>query len=315
MAFTIGNTQYNGEVIQQLFTELTTGNELFEAGIFRIVEGGYESTIAIPTVESTVALQPRAEEPVTSGSTQYKEKVITMADVMIYQEFNPKTFENIWRPYQSTGPLVFEELDPEVQSALLSTILAKKGVKVSEIAFQGDTALTGATSSNIHLTLADGVIKLALADSAVKDVANPAPLTAANIVSALTQTYKTSVVEARSQDNYKFLMSVADWDKYVDAQQSEQFKGAFFTADGTPRYRGKDIIVLNSVPENVIIATPVSTSDDSNLYMGAGLVIDHDTLRVERKANGSEKWFVKMLFKLGFQIKFGKDVTLYDGRA
>ena len=38
---------------------------------------------------------------------------------MAYTEFNPRSFENIWRKWQPKGNLVFSELPAEGQNALL----------------------------------------------------------------------------------------------------------------------------------------------------------------------------------------------------
>ena len=55
-------------------------------------------------------------------TSNYDEKSLDPVDFMAFTVFNPRTFENIWRKWQPKGNLVFSELPPEAQNALLAEL-------------------------------------------------------------------------------------------------------------------------------------------------------------------------------------------------
>ena len=117
----VTNTNYAGEVLEMLLTRAATSNELVEKGLIHM-EPGVEKAYFLPRMKTGKMLQKRKEMPTSQdskGDFTYDERALTPVDFMAYTEFNPRSFENIWRKSQPKGNLVFSELPAEGQNALL----------------------------------------------------------------------------------------------------------------------------------------------------------------------------------------------------
>lgn len=110
-------TNYGGEFLNRLLTLVTTGNELFERGLIHM-EQNVSDKYSIPRMQLSKILQKRVEQPTeanSKGQFTIDERVLQPQDVMAYTEFNPRSFEKFWKPFQPTGELVFGELPSNVQ--------------------------------------------------------------------------------------------------------------------------------------------------------------------------------------------------------
>ena len=102
MAIVVRNTNYNGEVLEQLLTLAATGNELVEKGLIMVIPG-VEKKISLPRLKSGKMLQKRKENPGvedSKGNFNYDEKSLEPKDFMAFTVFNPRAFEQIWRKWQ-----------------------------------------------------------------------------------------------------------------------------------------------------------------------------------------------------------------------
>lgn len=112
MAIVVKNTNYNGEVLEQILTLAATGNEIVEKGLIMVIPG-VEKKISLPRLKSGKMLQKRKEHPDikdSKGNFNYSEKSLDPVDFMAFTVFNPRAFEQIWRKWQPKGNLVFAEL-------------------------------------------------------------------------------------------------------------------------------------------------------------------------------------------------------------
>ena len=108
----LNTTNYSGEVLENVLTLATTGNELVSRGLIMVIPG-VNSAISIPRVKAGKMLQKRKEDPTkadSKGDFTYSEKKLTPKDMMAFTLFNPRAFEHIWRPFQPSGDLVFRQL-------------------------------------------------------------------------------------------------------------------------------------------------------------------------------------------------------------
>ena len=62
MAIVVKNTNYNGEVLEQILTLAATGNEIVEKGLIMVIPG-VEKKISLPRLKSGKMLQKRKEHP------------------------------------------------------------------------------------------------------------------------------------------------------------------------------------------------------------------------------------------------------------
>lgn len=140
MAIVVRNTNYNGEVLEKILTLAATGNEIVEKGMIYVIPG-VEKKISLPRIKSGKMLQKRKENPQiedSKGNFNYSEKSLDPVDFMAFTVFNPRAFEHIWRKWQPKGNLVFAELPPEGQNALLEELIKQVKFELGDHYINGE---------------------------------------------------------------------------------------------------------------------------------------------------------------------------------
>ncbi|EFZ36988.1 hypothetical protein HMPREF0663_11901 [Hoylesella oralis ATCC 33269] len=306
MAIKVRNTNYSGEVLEQILTTAATGNEIVEKGLICMIPG-VEKTISVPRLRTGKMLQKRKENPTvddSKGDFDYTEQKLVPQDFMAFTVFNPRTFENIWRKFQPKGNLVFSQLPPDVQNKLLEAL--SKQVKFE----LGDHYVNG-EYGNDDDHLFDGILTQMAKDGDV-------------IVVTTTETTMTGKLKAvrgripvaiRNNPNLRILMSIADFDTYDDELTKRDNKNADETAVNIKRYKGIAIETLAAWPDGVIVATLCSPDADGNLFAAVNLQDDEDVIQIDKVSNMSELYFCKLLMKADTNIAFGEEVVVLDSRT
>jgi hypothetical protein len=127
-------------VLEQILTLAATGNEIVEKGLIMVIPG-VEKKISLPRMKSGKMLQKRKENPQledSKGNFNYDEKSLDPKDFMAFTVFNPRAFEQVWRKWQPKGNLVFAELPPEGQNALLSELIKQVKFELGEHYVNGE---------------------------------------------------------------------------------------------------------------------------------------------------------------------------------
>ena len=302
----IQGTNYAGEVLEALLTRAATGNELVEKGLICVVPE-VAKKFSIPRLRTGKMLQKRKEMPTdadSKGDFNYDERELTPVDFMAFTTFNPRTFEQIWRPFQPKGNLVFAELPAEGQNALLRELA--KSVKF-ELGFHFINGVYGDDDEHLF----NGIVTRMLADKDVVTVSTT-ETTMIKKLKALKDKIPTTL---RSNPGLRILMSIADFDQYDEELTQQPNKGANYTDMNVERYKGIRIVPLSNWPEGLIVATVCGMDYDTNLWAGVNLVDDMDVIQIDKLTNAGEKYFFKMLMKADTNIAWGEDVILLDGRT
>ena len=290
MAIIVRNTNYSGEVLEQLLTLAATSNEIVEKGLIMVIPG-VEKKISLPRLKTGKMLQKRKENPGvedSKGNFNYDEKSLDPVDFMAFTVFNPRTFENIWRKWQPKGNLVFSELPPEAQNALLAE-LAKR------VQFElGDHYVNGEYGD-------DEVIVVDSAES--------------TILGRLKAMRAKIPVAIRNNPDLRILMSVNDFDKYDDELTQRESKNTSETDVNARRYKGITIETLAAWPDDLIVCTLCSPDAGGNLFAAVNLQDDEDVIQIDKISNASELYFFKMLMKADTNIAFGEEVVVLDKRS
>ena len=307
MALNIQNTNYNGEVLEQLLVLAATGNEMADRGLMH-VEPNIADKFSIPRLKTGTMLQKRKEQPTDSdskGDFDYSEKTLAPKDFMAFTTFNPRSFERVWRKWQPTGPLVFSQLPPEAQNALLAELAKQVKFELGWHFINGEYAETGDTK------LFDGFIKRMAADTDKIVVTT----TAGTMIGRLKALKARIPVTLRSNPNLRILMSVGDFDVYDDELSAQPNKGANYTDMNVERFKGIAIEPLANWPDGLLVATICSPDYDTNLWAAVGFQNDEDIIQIDKLTNAGEKYFFKMLLKADTAIAFGEEVVWLDKRA
>ena len=249
MAIRVDNTNYNGEVLERILTVATTGNELVTKGLIHVIPG-VEKKISIPRLKVGKMLQKRKENPQvedSKGDFNYSEQSLDPEDFMAFTVFNPRTFEHIWRKWQPKGNLVFAELPPEAQNALLDALS-------KQVQFElGDHYVNG--------EYADGDDDTKLMNGILTQAAKAKGYIFVDVSKATTMLAKLKAIRAkipkamRQNPNLRIVMSVEDFDKYDDELTERESKNASETEVNRMRYKGITIETVAAWPEGVIVCT------------------------------------------------------------
>lgn len=308
MAITgLNTTNYSGEVLEQVLTLATTGNELVGRGLIMIIPG-VQKAISVPRIKSNKMLQKRKEDPQKSdskGDFTYSEKKLEPKDMMAFTLFNPRAFEHIWRPYQPKGDLVFTELPPNIQSILLAELLKQVQQELGLLYISGKYV-----DGSDDTMLMDGILTQAAKDADVVKVKS----VATTMIGRLKELRASIPTTMRNNTNLRILMSVEDFDTYDDELTSLAQKGKDATEVNARRYKGITIEPMAQWPQGLIVATPCSQGMDGNLFVAVNLQDDENVIKIDQWANASELYFFKMLMKADTNIGFGEEFIALDWR-
>lgn len=309
MAIKVDNTNYNGEVLERILTVAATGNEIVEKGLIMVIPG-VSKKISIPRLKVGRMLQKRKENPSvedSKGDFNWSEKVLEPHDFMAFTAFNPRAFEHIWRKWQPTGSLVFRELPPEGQNALLDALS-------KQVQFElGDHYVNGEYADGTDDTkLMNGILTQAAKDKdcVVVDAAGET-----SMLGRLKKIRRAIPKAMRQNPGLRIIMSVDDFDKYDDELTAREAKNASETEVNRKRYKGITIETVAAWPDDLIVATLCSPDADGNFFAAVNLQNDESVIQIDKLANASELYFFKLLMMADTNIAFGEEFIVMDARA
>lgn len=308
MAIKVDNTNYNGEVLERILTVATTTNELVAKGLIHVIPG-VEKKTSIPRLKVGKMLQKRKENPTlddSKGDFNWSEQVLEPHDFMAFTVFNPRSFEQIWRKWQPKGNLVFAELPPEAQNALLDALSKQVQFELGEQYVNGEYA-----DGEDDTKLMNGILTQAAKD---KDCIVVDTAGTDTMLDSLKAVRKAIPKAMRPNPNLRIIMSVDDFDKYDDELTAREAKNASETEVNRKRYKGITIETVAAWPDGVIVATLCSPDADGNFFAAVNLQNDESVIQIDKYAAASELYFFKLLMKADTNIAFGEEFIVLDKR-
>ena len=307
MAIIVRNTNYNGEVLETILMLASTGNEIVEKGLIDVIPG-VEKKLSIPRMKTGKMLQKRKENPTpedSKGNFTYSEKSLEPKEFMAFTVFNPRTFESIWRQWQPKGDLVFAELPPEAQNALLEALARQCQFELGEQYVTGEYG-----DDDDHLM--NGIITQMSKDNDVIIVAKPTETT---MLAKMKAVRAAIPVPIATNPNLRYIMSVADWQAYDDELTARENKNADETQVNNKMYKGIKIETLAAWPDGLIVATLCAPDEKGNLFAAVNLQDDEHVIQIDKVSNASELYFFKLLMKADTNIAFGEETVVLDTRT
>lgn len=307
MAINIKNTNYNGEVLEQLLTVATTNNEIVGKGLIHIIPN-VAKKVSIPRLRTSKMLQQQKEDPQVSdskGGFDYSEQSLNPVDFMAFTVFNPRTFESVWRPFQPKGDLVFVELPPAVQNQLLDALS-------KQVQFELGNHYINGVQGDDDDHLFNGILTQAAKDQDVIVVSSD-ETTMVGRLKAVRAKIPVAMIE---NPNLRFLMSPTDFNKYDDELTAREYKNRDETTRNLKMYKDIKIETLAAWPDDLIVATLCSPDAmTSNLFAAVNLQDDEHVIKIGPVSNMSELYFFKMLMKADTNIAFGEEFIVLDKRS
>lgn len=305
---TITNTNYNGDVIRDIYKVFGTGFEVVEKNSCRV-------EIGVKTTRSLAAIRT-ADDPVSAyettptgetADTDYNERTLTMTKAMLYEKIDPVIWNEIWDQFASQG-LTFTNLalNPDIANAVFQLYANAVGRQFSKLFWQGDTG---------GGDLIDGIITTAAADAAVVDVTPAGVITVNNVLDIVGSVWDAIPDHFFEDPDYSIHMNTGDFKLAQKANQS--------AAAGTDGYLNNSIrdMFLNhrikhyaGLPKNHIVGAKGTESVDSNLVFGFYATPDSELGApiIDKVSNNSRDMFVRVDYKIGAQYREGSEIVLYS---
>jgi len=304
--FVISDTTYAGEAASTFIVKAITQADTINSGSV-YVKDGIKKKFTIPRwgrAEYGDLIQDRQATPTSFGTETITGQVIEPADYMIYQEFNPRDFEDQWMAVQLNPTLIDRTLPFSAESVLVQQVLAVHAKFLNAIMWNGDTSLTSV------FKYFDGFIQKALDSASTIDVGGPTTLSASNIVAELEKGYVLIPAALKYDPEMKIFVSYKTYDFYQTAIQNQTYKGNDFTTLGPNTYKSLPIVKIADFPDDVYMIARGKADMSSNLWMGMNSVDDEGLQLAHLQAN-SELYFVKMLMKVDVNCGWFEEVVLY----
>ena len=346
-----GNS-YAGEVLEDLLVYTAQGNDTYKEGLIH-VEPGIQKKKTLPHVTLGKIIQDNQPTPTsTHGSNSsgdmnqysFSERYLEPEDFMVYLEFNPRDFEDYWKPFQPNGKLIFRELDPKVQATMLHLLIDRKdqyigdaiwasrkgGYSSSFISSENDDVHLGGDSDAGPMKYFDGALmrvinnQLAFLAASPSDAeknekatgrfiiaGNTAIDTGAKVEAALNAMHKKCPKNIRKNKNVCYVMGYEAWDLYDTYLTSKDVKYTENADENKARYKGHRIIVINGIPENTIFLGKFTRDMNSNLWMGVDYATDEESIKVEPLQANSELYFFQMRMKMDVNFVRPSEVVVW----
>ncbi len=269
------------------------------------------------------------------------ERYLDPQDFMVYLEFNPRDFEEYWRFAQPEGPLVFRDLDPAVQKTMLRLLLDRKDQyindciwcgrkggaddsKIQSPEITGCTVLGGASAAgpmkyfdgalvrvlsnlNAQTTASKGgsvaeEVKNEVASGSVILAGSTAFTDGKDVEDALYAIWMKTPAHVRKSKKLKFVMGWDVWDLYDQYLTSKEYKYVENPDHNRRTFKGKEIVVIDGMPESTIFFGKFSNDQDSCLWMAIDYSTDEESVKVERLQANSEMYFFQMRMKMDINL-------------
>lgn len=341
--FNAGQTNYTGEVLADLLTYTAQENETYKEGLIHI-KPGIQKRYALPMVQLGQIIQDHVPTPDSSksvGQYQFAERYLEPNDFMVYMEFNPRDFEQYYKPFQPTGNLVFRELDPKVQATMIRLLLERKmeyinhaiwcaalGAESAKISSSDGAVAAGATEIGGEdaagpMKYFNGVIARILMNAAAPEGSEDAKCGRVNVAGTgtfadgeaveaeLYAMWDVTEPKVRKKPDLVILMDYKSWDAYDKYLSDKHHKYSDNREENQHRFKGKRIIPMTALPDDTIIMGCFNRGVDSNLWMGVDYTNDEDVLQVEKLQANSEYYFFKMLLKMDVNIVRPAEITAH----
>ena len=310
MALTLTNTNYNGEVLENLFVVTGVGNEIIQKGAAKLITD-ISTKESLPQLTQTISpigdYIPGAPTGDTA-TTSYAERILAPLPMTVYEEFLPTTFHNLWDKWKSAGDFTNLELNAQLMNSVLDLYKNGIGTQMAKLFWQGDTGLAAADPMNKF----DGIVTQAIADASVIKPTPAGNITAATFAAILAACW--AAIPDKYIDDPDFALHVNTTDFKVMMAANSALKQAFVGIFGQSietMYQTNRIKHFQGMPQHHIVGARVTQDESSNLNLGVWVDPDSEAVIVDKVAPNSRLWFLRLDFKAAVAYRCSEELLLY----
>ena len=339
-----GNT-YAGEVLEDLLVYTVQENDTFKEGLIHVVPGIQKKKV-LPHVTLGSIIQDNKATPTSTeggesaGRNKYtfSERYLEPQDFMVYLEFNPRDFEDYWKPFQPDGQLLFRELDPKVQATMLRLLISRKQEYIGDAIWCGrkggkdDTHISSTGEGNTiiggdsdagPMKYFDGfmsrVLKNIVGNATAEEKASGQVIIAGDtqlttgqeVEQALYAMYRKCPKRLRKSSSLCYVMGWELWDLYDQYLSSKDSKYTENVEVNKYKFKGKAVKVINGITEQTIALGRFTSGMDSCLWMGVDYNADQESVKIAPLQNNSELWFFQMRLKMDVNIVLPSEIVVW----
>ena len=335
--FNAGESNYTGEVLNDLLTLTAQDNETYKEGLIH-VKSGIQKKYALPSIRLGKIIQDHKATPDTSqGEYTFAERYLEPEDFIVYFEFNPRDFEQYYRPFQPKGNLVFRNLDPSVKATMIRLLMEGKeeyinqaiwcsatGTEKAKItATSGGASEIGGDNAYGPMKYFNGAITRMLMNAAANAESEDAKCGKIKVAGSgvfangeavekeLFAMWQATEPKVRKKSGLVILMDYKSWDAYNQYLAGRDTRYNDNRDENQRRFQGKRIIPMVALPDDTIIMGCFTNGMDSNLWMGVDYANDEDVLQIDKLQNNSELYFFKMILKMDVNIVRPSEITAH----
>lgn len=310
MALTLTNTNYNGEVLENLYLVTGVGNEVVSKGAAKLITD-ISTKKALPRLSQTANPIGDYAAGVPSGvtaTTTYAERELVVNPMTVYETFLPTTFHDIWQIWKSVGDFTNLELNAQLLNAILDIYKVGIGTQMSRIFWQGSTLLAAADPLNKF----NGIITRAILDA---NVIKPTPagnITDTSFIDILAAVWAAIPDHFIDDPDFVLHVNTTDWKTMQsgNTKLKEAFTGVFGMGM-EEMYNMKRIKHFQGLTRHHIVGAKVTSGEDSNLNLGVWVDPDSESVVVDKVANNSRQWFLRLDFKADANYRIAEELVLY----
>ena len=306
MALTLSNSNYNGEVLSELYLAVGVGNEVIQkAGATLHTDVSTKKSLPLLSqTDSPIGDYASGAPGAVTVTSTYAERTLDPAKMTVYETFSPTTFHDIWDQWKSQGDFSNLELNSSFVKAILNLYQNGIGRQMSKLFFQGDNTLAAADPMNKF----NGIVTRASADGSVVKPTPAGNITTSNFVDILAAVWDSIPDHLLDDPEYVIYVNTTDW-KTIQAGNT-LLKSAFVGALGMDletMYQTKKIQHFAGMKRHNILAGKAD-----NLHMGVWVAPDSESVVVDKVSNNSREWFFRFDFKADANYTNATDLVLYE---
>lgn len=308
MAISITTTSV-GTPVERLFGDLVLGCQTLEKNVAQVMSGHQEDGIVINRLYSgNQAIVAAVATPSTAADNTTKdEKLISPAEIMYYDTFNPKNFNVDWKFLWAEGPEVRQRAAQTLLNALLPSVRTSFNYDLEQLLWNGDT-----TSGSAWLDPIDGFVKLIDADGTVNSVTPAGAVTASNVI-AIFQAVLDACPDAVIENSAPTIVTNHTIKRlYHNAIAALPNKGTDITDSARNTFMGYPITSVHGVPANRIFMMNTGQDDRAALKVGTWMDGDRFNVLIDRLQANSDLFFIKINMVVGVNHVYGKEIVEYS---